>query len=183
MIDKWDLRYLGLAEYWANICSKDPSTKVGAVIVDRRNAIVSLGYNGFPIGVKDSDERLNNRELKYKMVVHAEVNAMHFAERSLYGCTLYTWPFMPCSVCAGQVIQREIKRVVAPYSDNPRWIEAFELTRQMFDEAHVVLEEVGKPSILLGTREVDDVTPKRYGGHLGTCNALFGSFCDCGKKE
>lgn len=134
----WDKRYLDLAEYISE-WSKDPSTKVGAVIVDMDNCIVSLGYNGLPRYVSDLPERLENRDLKYKMIVHGEVNAMAFAERSLRGCTLYTYPFMPCSNCAGQVIQRGITRVVSYVNDNPRWTEAFALTQQMFAEAGVEL--------------------------------------------
>lgn len=134
---RWDGRYLDLAEYWSQY-SKDPSTKVGAVVV-KRNAVVSLGFNGLPVNVADTDERLNNRELKYKMICHGEQNAMTFAHQDLTGCVLYTWPFMPCSVCAGRVIQEGIVRAVAPYSDNPRWQEAFAITKQMFEEAGVEL--------------------------------------------
>lgn len=134
----WDKRYLDLAEH-VSAWSKDPSTKVGAVITDPRNQVVSLGYNGLPRGMEDTHERLNNRELKYKMIVHAERNAMIFAERPLHGCTLFTWPFMPCAACAGMVIQSGIKRVVAPASDNPRWQEDFRLVEQMFKESGVIL--------------------------------------------
>ena len=136
--EKWDRRYLGMAEYIA-CWSKDPSTRVGAVVVDPNNQIVSLGYNGLPRGVQDSPERLHNRELKYKLIVHAEINALAFAERSVRGCTLYTFPFMPCVRCAGEVIQRGIVRVVAPKVDNDRWAEDFRLTQQMFMEAGVLL--------------------------------------------
>jgi len=134
----WDRWFLGMADYVSS-ASKDPSTKVGAVIVDENRRIVSTGYNGLPQGVEDTDERLNNRELKYKLIVHGERNALLFAGRSVHGCTLYTTPFMPCSVCAGMVIQAGIKRVVAPYSDNPRWAEDFKLTEQLFSEAEVEL--------------------------------------------
>lgn len=134
----WDRWFLGMAEY-ISTASKDPSTKVGAVIVDENRRIVSCGYNGLPQGVEDTEERLNNRELKYKLIVHGERNALLFAERSVKGCTLYTTPFMPCSVCAGMVIQAGIKRVVAPYSDNPRWAEDFKLTEQLFSESEVEL--------------------------------------------
>ena len=136
-LDHWDMRYVDLAKhvsYW----SKDPSTQVGAVIT-AKNSVIALGFNGLPRGVEDSPERLNNREIKYKMIVHGEVNAMAFAERSLHGCTLYTYPFMPCPVCAGQVIQRGFKEVVAPYNENPRWKNQFVLTQQMFKEAGVSL--------------------------------------------
>lgn len=136
---RWDERYLNLAQFVSG-WSKDPSTRVGAVITDPRNQVVSVGYNGLPRGMEDTPERLNNREVKYKLIVHAERNAMIFAERPLHGCTLYTWPFMPCAQCAGMVIQSGIRRVVAPHSDNPRWQEDFALVRAMFSEAGVILE-------------------------------------------
>lgn len=137
---KWDFRFLELAKLVSK-WSKDPSTKVGAVIVDPLRRIVSLGYNGFARGVEDSEERYNNREEKYKLVVHAERNAIIFATRSLQGCTIYTYPFMPCAPCAGMIIQSGIGRVVAPKDANPRWQEDFKLTRKMFEEAGLVLEE------------------------------------------
>lgn len=136
-VEWWDRWFLGLAGYVSS-ASKDPSTKVGALIVDEQRRIVSAGYNGFPQGVED-DERLNDREVKYKIVVHAERNAILFAQRSVKGCILFTTPFMPCAACASMVIQSGIKRVVAPYSDNPRWIEDFKLTEQLFKEAGVEL--------------------------------------------
>jgi deoxycytidylate deaminase len=106
------------------------------------NRLISVGYNGLARGVEDTDERLNNRELKYKIIVHCERNAIIFAQRNLEGCTLYTWPFMSCATCAAMVIQAGIKRCVAPASDNPRWQEDFKLTRELFREAGVELVEV-----------------------------------------
>jgi dCMP deaminase len=134
---KWDLRFLELAEFIAS-WSKDPSTQTGAVIVDDRS-VVSVGFNGFARGVKDTPERLNNRELKYKLIVHCERNAILFAKRSLDKCTLYTWPFMSCAPCAALVIQSGIKRCVAPKSDNPRWLADFKLTEMMYKEAGIQL--------------------------------------------
>ena len=121
---KWDDRFLGLAQFIAQ-WSLDPNTKVGAVIADSEQRIVSLGYNGFPRGVHDLPERLQNRDIKLKMTVHGELNAIIFAQRPLSECTLYTWPFMSCAQCAAMVIQSGIRRVVAPISDNPRWIDDF----------------------------------------------------------
>lgn len=138
-MNKWDTRFLALAEHVA-CWSKDPSTKVGAVIVDARKRVVSLGYNGFPRGIKDTDERLNNRDVRYKMTVHAERNAILFAARELAGSTIYVHPFMPCAPCAGEVIQAGITRCVAPRNDNPRWAADFLLTEEMFKEAGVELE-------------------------------------------
>lgn len=135
---KWDKRFLKLAEH-VSTWSKDPSTQVGAVITDD-NRVVSLGYNGFPSGIED-DWRLENREEKYKIIVHGEVNAILFANRSLEGCTLYTYPFMPCSVCAGKVIQSGIKQVITYHDNNPRWVDSFKLTKEMFNEAGIKLLE------------------------------------------
>lgn len=134
--EKWDLRFLKLADE-ISTWSKDPSTKVGAVITDG-NLLVSVGYNGLPIGMKD-DERINDREWKYKTIIHGEINAIHHANRSLEGCTLYTVPFMPCSVCASQIIQVGISRVVTRYNDNPRWADSFALTQAHFEENNVQL--------------------------------------------
>jgi dCMP deaminase len=138
---KWDDRYLELAKFVAQ-WSKDPSTKTGAVLVSPTGSVVGLGYNGFPRGVEDTDERLNDRELKYKMVVHCERNAMISAlgNTGLYGSTLYTWPFMSCGPCAGMMIQAGVKRCVAPRNDNPRWQADFAIAIQMFKEAGVVMD-------------------------------------------
>jgi dCMP deaminase len=132
----WDQRFLALAEHVSS-WSLDPSTRVGAVIVDADRRIVSTGYNGFPQGVADLPERLNNRTIKYDMIVHAEVNAILFAKRDLKNSVLYTWPFQPCSRCAGIVIQTGISKIVAPRCDNPRWSDSFALSNQMFAEAGV----------------------------------------------
>ncbi len=135
-IKKWDLRFLDLAEMIGS-WSKDPSSKVGAVIVDQDRRIVSTGYNGFPQRISDSEDRLLNRDIKYKLVVHGEMNALLFAERSVKGCTLYTTPFLPCSSCASIFIQAGIKRVVSKFTDNPRWLESIELAQSLFKEAGV----------------------------------------------
>ncbi len=134
----WNRRFLSLAEHIAQ-WSKDPSTQVGAVIVDPCRRIISTGYNGLPQGVDDTDNRLYTREIKYEMIVHGEINAILFAKQDLLGSTLYTWPFMPCSRCAGIVIQSGIKTVVAPLNDSPRWKDSFQLSQTMFAEAGVRL--------------------------------------------
>lgn len=137
---KWDKRFLELAKLVGS-WSKDPSTQVGAVIVDENNRIVSVGYNGFPRRVEDND-RLLDREEKYDIIVHAEVNALMFANKSVERCTLYTWPFQPCSRCAGLIIQSGIKRVVSVVQQDERWKKNFELARQLFDESGIILEWV-----------------------------------------
>ena len=138
---KWDKRFLDLAKLCGS-WSKDPSTQVGAVIVDGNNRIVSIGFNGFPQGVEDSEERLVDREIKYDIIVHAEANALMFANKSVEGCTLYTWPFQPCSRCAGLIIQSGITRVVSVVHGDDRWKKNFELSQKLFSESKVVLEYV-----------------------------------------
>ena len=138
MITNWDLRYIELAKH-ISTWSKDPSTKVGAVITFR-NRVISIGFNGLPRGIADTEERLNDKSLKYAMTVHGEMNAILHANRDLRGATLYTYPFMPCSVCAAKIIQTGIVRVVAPYNDNERWSESFKITEAMFNEVNITLD-------------------------------------------
>lgn len=139
---KWDARFLALAEHVAQ-WSRDPSTKTGAVIVgEDGRRVVSLGYNGFPRGVDDAPGRYADRGLKYKIIVHCERNAIVFAQRNLSHCTLYTWPFMSCSACAGLVIQAGIARCVAPRmppDKEQRWAEDMAVAEMMFREAGVAL--------------------------------------------
>lgn len=139
---KWDDRYMGLARHVAS-WSKDPSAKVGAVICDKMGRIISVGYNGLPRNIADLPERLNDRSVKYEMVVHGEVNALIAAHADLTGCILYTWPFHPCSRCAAMFIQAGILRVVAPPLpvDYVHWKKNIELAKEMFAEAGVISEE------------------------------------------
>jgi len=136
-LSNWDSRFLELAKL-VSTWSKDPSTQVGAVIT-RDKFVVSLGFNGHPKGVADSVDRLENREVKYRTIIHAEINAILTAKQDLEGCTIYLWPFMPCSQCGAAIVQAGIKRVVAPPSDNDRWAESFKFTTEMFSEAGVEL--------------------------------------------
>ena len=135
MMSKWDYRFLDLAKFISG-WSKDPSTKVGAVIVDKNNRIVSVGYNGFPKHIEDND-RLKERDTKYNIIVHGEINAILFANKSVEGCTLYTYPFMPCPRCAGLIIQSGISRVVSFVNKIDRWEKDFELSRELFHESDV----------------------------------------------
>jgi dCMP deaminase len=138
----WDRRLLGLAEYVA-AWSKDPSTKVGAVITRPDHRIVSIGYNGLPIGVKDTEDRLAVREVKYRVMVHAEANALVTARGSVEGCLLFTWPFPPCAPCSALFIQAGILRICAPVPSAAiweRWSVDLELAAEMLDEAGVILD-------------------------------------------
>lgn len=116
---------------------------MGAVITRSDNTIVSIGFNGLPKRVKDHDYRLADRELKYELIVHAEINAIVHTQERLLGCTIYTYPFQPCSRCAGIVIQSGLARVVSLKPDKlslDRWEKSFALSKQMFDEAFVRLD-------------------------------------------
>ena len=127
--DKWDLRFMDLAKHIAG-WSRDPSTKVGAVAVDSRKRLVASGFNGLSRRVEDSQERLHNRTTRYSLTVHAEINMLISAERSLRGCTVYLWPMPPCSQCAAALIQAGISRVVAPAPAPDladRWGESIDL--------------------------------------------------------
>ena len=144
---KWDVRYIELA-YKVSEWSKDPSTKIGCVVVGDKGQVLAQGYNGFPRGIEDSAERLDNRETKLKYVVHGEMNAIYNAcynGISLEGSTMYVTGLPTCSDCAKGVIQVGIKRVVWPKeleNVEERWKESIELTMSMFDEAGVKYEFV-----------------------------------------
>lgn len=140
-MSEWDERFIGLAEHISQ-WSKDPSTKVGCCIVDSKNRVVSVGYNGFPRGVTDIPEYLNDREKKLQRTIHAEPNAILFAQRDLTDCIIYTWPFPPCHDCATLIIQSGIKRVVAPEATKEqklRWCGSMSVAEEMFVEAGVEL--------------------------------------------
>lgn len=143
-MNKWDDRFMRIAQEVAT-WSKDPSTKVGAVIVDG-NRVVSMGFNGFPKGTLDHPELYTNRERKYRRVIHAEKNAITFANRSVEGCTIYV-TYAPCSPCAAQIIQSGITRIVCPnpWADHDymdRWRDDVLETEAMCKEASIKLEYV-----------------------------------------
>lgn len=137
-VDLWDQRFLELATFISR-WSKDPSTKVGAVITKGKR-IIAVGYNGFPQGVDDDPARYGNRPVKYKMVVHGDANALLFAKGEAEGGTLYTVPFPPCTTCTGLAIQAGIVRIVAPVTPPEllgRWGEDLVIARHMCEEAGV----------------------------------------------
>jgi len=139
-IDKWDQFYLGMAQYIAT-ASKDPSTKVGAVIVRPNNTVISVGYNGFPRGMSDHPSLYEDRETKYSRIVHAEMNAILNAHGPVDGCTLYC-TFTPCDRCAVFVVQAGITRVVSPEptpEQLERWGNSLAATRAIFQEAGVMM--------------------------------------------
>ena len=141
-IEKWDLRFLRLAQE-VSTWSKDPSTQVGAVLVNDRLEVVGMGFNGFPRGVRDEEWRYENREIKYKLVVHAEVNAIIQAGSRARGCTLYVYPsfMLPpiCAECAKVAIQAGIVGIVGYIPDAEdervkRWADSIGHSATMWEE-------------------------------------------------
>ena len=140
---KWDHRYLELARV-VGTWSKDPSTRIGAVAVGIKGQVLAQGYNGLPRGVSDSDERYQDRETKYKYIVHAEQNLIYNATWngvSLDQSTLYVTGLPVCSECAKGVIQVGVQRVVMPADfDIKGWGESWKLSESMFNEAGVLYD-------------------------------------------
>ena len=139
----WDKRFLQLAKHISE-WSKDPSTQVGCVVVGPDRELRSTGFNGLPRGIEDNEQRLNNREIKYPLICHAEENAIMHAARigiSLKDCTAYvTWP--PCTRCARSLIQAGISTIVYPKDIEipDRWMEDFNLSLNMLKEANISLK-------------------------------------------
>lgn len=144
MDNKWKSRFLSSAFHAAD-WSRDPSTKVGAVIVaPRSKTIAASGFNGFPRGVEDSEERYNDRPTKYSMVVHAELNAIIQAGNDSDGGWMFCTMF-PCNECAKAIIQAGIERILVPSgTKGERWMESHEIASTMFDEAGITIEYVEK---------------------------------------
>ena len=136
----WDERWMDLAKLVAS-WSKDRSTKCGAVIVDDRHTVLSLGWNGFPRHVNDDVPERHERPDKYKWTEHAERNAVYNAANTgtkLDGSTIYV-TFFPCSDCARSIIQSGIRSVFTYYPDfkNERWGNDFRFSHKMLEEAGV----------------------------------------------
>lgn len=148
----WDQRFIALARHISG-WSKDPSTKVGCVVVGPDREIRSTGFNGFPRGVADTDERLTDRDRKYPLICHAEENAVAHAARIgtiLKGCTAYaTSP--PCPRCARMLIQAGVAvvacpdKAVIPGSWEDRAAHEIRTAAEMMVEAGVVLMAIAMP--------------------------------------
>lgn len=145
-LNSWDQYFVNLA-MTVSTKSKDPSTQVGAVIVKNKR-IISTGYNGFPPGIDDSQERLSNREIKYQYICHAEINAL--SQCSLHGvscngATIFTYPFGPCKDCIKSIIVSGIKRVVYPSASEElraRWGASLDFAAGLAQEAGLELVEL-----------------------------------------
>lgn len=140
----WDHYFMGIAAMVA-AKSKDPSSKVGAVIV-KDKTIISTGYNGLPRGCNDTDQLRYQRPLKYKWMTHAEENAILNGHRnglSMVDATIYIGPLYPCAKCTGAIIQSGIKKVVCrPSQSGSKWIEEFNISKEMMGESGVEYIEV-----------------------------------------
>ena len=152
-VEDWDTYFLRLARFVATR-SKDGSKQVGAVVVDPDSKVIlSTGYNGFPRGVADTEERWD-RPQKYDRVVHAETNACLAASRmghKLLGATMYLI-CAPCHDCANDIIQAGIKRVVAQefnehndFTNDPRWQKSIDEGMADLLEAGVRLNFINVP--------------------------------------
>ena len=143
MMTDWNKRFLKLAKHISE-WSKDPSTQVGCVVVGPDREVRSTGFNGLPRGIEDNDERLNDREIKYPLICHAEENAIMHAARigiSLKDCIAYvTWP--PCTRCARSLIQAGISTIIYPENTEipERWMADFNLSLNMLKEANINLK-------------------------------------------
>ena len=156
MNDRWDTYFLRKALLAASM-SKDPSTKVGAVLVGPDREVRADGFNGFPRGIADTKERLECREVKLDLVVHAEMNAILSAARvgtPTKGCTMYlvateagggkVWGGPPCARCVVEVIQAGVVEVVSiPRKNVPsRWHASLDRAQELLVEAGVNYREV-----------------------------------------
>jgi dCMP deaminase len=137
-IDTWAL---DLSEIVARR-SRDPSTKVGAVILRADNTIAAAGYNGFPRSTDDDPKIYADKPRKLLRIVHAELNAILTSREPLHGCSIYVSPLHPCSQCAAAIIQSGIKRVVARTraGASTSWAESFAEAAEMFREAGVTVD-------------------------------------------
>ena len=143
----WDEYFMGVA-ILASQRSKDPSTQVGACIIDEDKRILSTGYNGFPQGCSDDEFPWNRDEslgdTKYQYVVHAELNAiLNAGGKSLVGSRIFVSLF-PCHECAKAIIQAGVKEVVY-LSDKYTGTVSDTASRRMLNAAGVKLTKM-KPT-------------------------------------
>ena len=140
----WDEYFMALAQICA-LRSKDPNTRVGACLVDENNKVISLGYNGMPIGCEDKKMPWGKDssiylETKYPFVCHAELNAIINSKGKIFKeAVIYTTLF-PCNECAKAIIQSEIKKVI--YKENKYEDEdSFKAAKHMFDLVGIKYEK------------------------------------------
>ncbi len=137
---KWDIRWMQMCNRVAS-WSKDRNTKVGAVIVNGRNTVVAVGWNGFPRNINDDVEERHARPLKYSWTEHAERNAIYNAANkglATNGARMYV-NWYPCIECARGIIQSGIIELVGiePDWNDKRWGNDFKIVKEMLVEAGV----------------------------------------------
>lgn len=144
----WD-EYFMTMSYLVSMKSRDPSTRVGAVIVGPDNEVRATGYNGLPRGVQETEERYFDKKYKYMAVNHAEENAILHCARigvSAKSCKIYT-PWIPCSRCAKAILQAGIVEVI--YDGNfpgnhleqqREWGDSIKISREFMEEANIKLK-------------------------------------------
>ena len=139
---KWHNRFMNLAKE-VSTWSKDHSTQVGAIYIGDKKQILSTGFNGFPKKIIDSEERLNNRELKYKYTIHAELNGIYNAVYNginLNNSTLYVYGLPVCSACALAIIQVGVKTIVIQESNinkSQKWQDSWHESLELLKESNV----------------------------------------------
>jgi len=148
MNDIWNTRFMSMARE-VSTWSKDPSSKIGSVAVGDNNRILSMGYNGFPRGIEDTPGRLNDRDIKLSLVVHAEMNCIYnatYSGVSLVGAAMYVYGLPICSDCCKGVIQVGISRVYISQNSlldcKPFWRDSWKRSTEMFYEANVSIVEI-----------------------------------------
>ena len=141
----WDNYFMAIAHLSA-LRSKDPSTQVGACIVDNDNHVVSIGYNGLPNGCSDDEFPWSrdgeNLDTKYPYVVHAELNAILNSQKSVKGCSIYVSLF-PCNECAKAIIQSGINKIIYE-SDKYFDTDAVIASKRMLKSSNVQLVQLDK---------------------------------------
>lgn len=148
----WDEYFMGVAKL-SSLRSKDPNTQVGCCIVNQNKKIVAVGYNGMPMGCKDSEFPWSNKEgsletTKYAYVVHAELNAILNSTQQLAGCTIYVSLF-PCHECSKAIIQCGIKEIV--YADDKYFgTPSSNASRRMLEASGVTVRQVEDLEVRVG---------------------------------
>ena len=142
----WDEYFMGVAKL-SGMRSKDPSTQVGACIVSQDNKILSMGYNGFPIGCSDDefpwDKKGEEEDTKYPYVTHSELNAiLNYSGGSLRGARIYTTLF-PCNECTKAIIQAGITEVIY-YSDKYADTDSTIAAKRMLDMVGITYRQYQK---------------------------------------
>ncbi len=145
----WDEYFMGIAVF-TSLRSKDPSSKVGAVIVNAKNRIVGTGYNGFVAGIDEKQFSWEREgewlQTKYPYVVHAEANAiLNSTTSNLASCRIYATLF-PCNECAKQIAQKEISEVIY-LSDKHRDKDFHLASVKIFNAAGIKIRRLEMPAL------------------------------------